>query len=250
MMTQERRTQSVAPEYRSRSVSTTGVVRDEAVDVGRSVRDAGGHVAQTAAGEAKTIVDETTTQGRNLLEEGRQQLRDQAVSEQQRAARRLTTIADELQEIAEGRSTSSTMSAVARGGAEQLQQLASWLHTREPGEVIEEVRAFARRRPGAFLLGAALAGIAVGRIAGAGAAVVKDASGKDSGDNVSTPVPAIPTQPRRYPEPRTDGYPDSDAEYTPAPTPRLAEPAEPPEAPCPHCSGAGTEPGIARRVTR
>jgi hypothetical protein len=255
-MVRESRTQSMAPDRAARPVSTTGVVRDEAAGIGRSAKDAGGHVAQTAADQARELAVETRQQGHNLMQEGRQQLQEQVVSEQQRAARRLTTIADELAEIAEGRSTSATMSAVARQGADQLHQLASWLQNREPGDLLEEVRSFARRRPGAFLFGAALAGVAVGRITGAGVAAVKE-----SNDNGSTPVPSPPVQPRPHPEATVD-YPVAEPGL---PTPRRPQPqppmdtvarggppvgvAEPVAAPCPHC-GEHTDSGTEGRMTR
>ena len=38
------------------------------------------------------------------------------------------------------------------------------LQTRDPGELLDEVRSFARRKPGLFLLGAAAAGIVAGRL--------------------------------------------------------------------------------------
>ena len=255
-MAREVRNQSMAPDSRSRAVSTTGVVRDEAAGVGRSAKDAGSQVAQTAADQAKELAAETRQQGRSLMEEGRQQLHEQVVSEQQRAARRLTTIADELAEIAEGRSTSATMSAVTRQGADQLHQVASWLQHREPGDLLEEVRSFARRRPGVFLFGAALAGVAVGRITGAGVAAVKDSNGNGSASRPSTPV-----RPHTPPEASVE-YPVADPDL---PVPRRPQPqppmdtmplggppvdaAEPVAAPCPHCAGEATDFGVDRRLT-
>ncbi|MEK8109106.1 phage holin family protein [Micromonospora sp. M12] len=44
------------------------------------------------------------------------------------------------------------------------QQAAGWLDEREPGEVLDEVRTYARRNPGTFLAGAAVAGLLVGRL--------------------------------------------------------------------------------------
>jgi hypothetical protein len=53
---------------------------------------------------------------------------------------------------------------VARQAADRADRVADWLGEREPGDLVEEVRSLARRRPGAFLLGAALAGVVVGRL--------------------------------------------------------------------------------------
>jgi len=51
--------------------------------------------------------------------------------------------------------------AQASGG---LVELAGWLERREPGAVLDEIRGYARRKPGMFLLGAAALGVLAGRI--------------------------------------------------------------------------------------
>jgi len=43
-------------------------------------------------------------------------------------------------------------------------KVADWLSEREPADLLEEARSLARRRPGAFLVGAALAGVIIGRL--------------------------------------------------------------------------------------
>ena len=66
--------------------------------------------------------------------------------------------------MADGGQQSGTVSEVARQAADRADRLAEWLGQREPGDLLDEVRSFARRRPGAFLLGAAIAGVVVGRL--------------------------------------------------------------------------------------
>ena len=44
------------------------------------------------------------------------------------------------------------------------QSVASWLENRDPGSLLEEVKSFARQRPGTFLLVAAGAGLLAGRL--------------------------------------------------------------------------------------
>jgi hypothetical protein len=53
---------------------------------------------------------------------------------------------------------------LARQAADRMHGAASWLERREPADLLDEVRNFARRRPGAFLIGAAVAGLAAGRL--------------------------------------------------------------------------------------
>lgn len=52
----------------------------------------------------------------------------------------------------------------ARQGADKAHQAAEWLAQREPGDLLDELRSLGRRRPGAFLAGAALAGVLAGRL--------------------------------------------------------------------------------------
>ena len=45
-----------------------------------------------------------------------------------------------------------------------MHDLAGWLDQRDPGELLDEVRGIARRKPGTFLLGALAAGVVAGRL--------------------------------------------------------------------------------------
>jgi ElaB/YqjD/DUF883 family membrane-anchored ribosome-binding protein len=223
-VTEELRTEPMSQRGRSGSVATSDVVCDEAAGVRRSVRDAGEHVTQTAVDQAKEVAAQTRQQAESLLQQGRQQLHDQAVFQQQKVALRLTTVADELRELAHN-SSSDTVGELTRQGADQLHQFASWLHDREPGDLLEEVRSFARRRPGVFLLGAALAGVVAGRLTGAGVAATQQPDDNRSTDNRSTAPATPPAQqvtsseisaPISTPEPTERGtrYPDDDYSYS------------------------------------
>jgi hypothetical protein len=70
-----------------------------------------------------------------------------------------------------------------------VQDLAGWLEQREPGELLDEVRALARRKPGTFLLGALAAGVVAGRLT-RGAV---DATRSDTGDGAAADVSTTPT---------------------------------------------------------
>jgi hypothetical protein len=143
---------------------TTQVARDEATEVGRTAADAGRQVAGTAAEQAANVAQEVKTQARDLVGEARGQVQDQARAGQQKAADGIRALSQELREMADGGQQPGTVSEIARQAAERADRLADWLGRREPGDLVEEVRSFARRRPGAFLLGAAAAGVVVGRL--------------------------------------------------------------------------------------
>jgi hypothetical protein len=143
---------------------TSQVARDEAGEVGRTAADAGRQVAGTAAEQAKTVAQEATAQARDLVGEARGQVQQQARNGQQKATDGIHALSAELREMAGSGAQQGTVSEVARQVADRADRLADWLGEREPGDLLEEVRSFARRRPGVFLLGAALAGGVVGRL--------------------------------------------------------------------------------------
>jgi hypothetical protein len=155
-----------SPSTTERAQETKDVALGEAKNVGQTAAQAGSQVASTAADQAKEVAYETQRQAQDLLEQGRAQLKDQAITQQQKAAQGLTSLAQELRGLADG------SSAGAPGPARDLLQQASGmvenfagkLQNREPAELLEEIRRFARRKPGTFLLGAAAAGVLAGRL--------------------------------------------------------------------------------------
>ena len=120
--------------------SATAVARDQAANVGRSAGEAGGHVAQTAADQAREVVSETARQARDLLGEASGQARDQASVQQQKAARQLRSVADELREMTVKGGQSGVATEVAQQAAERIHGVASWLEQREPADVLQAVR--------------------------------------------------------------------------------------------------------------
>ncbi len=74
---------------------------------------------------------------------------------------------------------SGMASDLARQTSDKAQDLAGWLESREPGDLIEELRSLARRKPGTFLLGAAVAGVLAGRVTRSAVDVKRDDNGSD-----------------------------------------------------------------------
>lgn len=213
-MAQQFRSQLRVPEAGPGSMSMADLVADEAAQVGQSAKQAGDRVAHTAAGQARQVAAETADQARGLLEQGRQQLREQVAFQQEKVALRLATVADELREMAHV-SRSAPVSELVGHGAESLHQVASWLKDQQPGDLLEEARRFARRRPGAFLLGAALAGVVAGRLTSSGIAAVREPDETDSTPQRTAP----PCPPTSSPQSVTGLPPEeaADSEHDPAP---------------------------------
>jgi hypothetical protein len=144
--------------------STASAAREEAAQVGQSARAAAGNVTGTAADQARNVVEETRRQARDLLGEARSQVREQASGQQRKAAQNLHTLAGQLNEMAAKSGDSGMAAQLAEEAANRVHGVASWLEGREPADLLDEVRGFARRRPGTFLFGAALAGVLAGRM--------------------------------------------------------------------------------------
>jgi uncharacterized membrane-anchored protein YhcB (DUF1043 family) len=148
------------------SPSTTDVAKDQAKDVGQTAAQAGRQVAATATDQAKHVAHETQRQAKDLLDQGRTQVKGQVVSQQQKAAEGLTGLAQQLRGMADGTAQGAPGPAadLLQQASSFIEQFADKLQNREPAELLDEVRSFARRKPGVFLLGAAAAGVLAGRL--------------------------------------------------------------------------------------
>lgn len=210
--------------------STPEVARDEAAGVARTATDKGAEVAGTVGEQAGRVAEETKQQARNLLHEGREQLSGQARQGQQRAADGLHTLATQLRQMSEKTEQQGVVSEVARQAADRTDSAASWLEHRQPGDLVDEVRRFARRKPGVFLLGAALAGVAVGRLTrGAIAAQSDDATTGDSGGTAGRRPPEQYAPPQQYaPAPPSAAATPQHAAPTPYGTPEVPSYSAPP----------------------
>jgi hypothetical protein len=149
-----------------RAKETKDVAVDEAKNVGQTAAQAGSQVASTAADQAKQVAQETQRQAKDLLDQGRTQVKDQVVSQQQKAGQSLSSLAQELRALADGSSEGAPGPArdLLQQASSSVENFASMLQNREPAELLDEVRNFARRKPGLFLLGAAAAGVLAGRL--------------------------------------------------------------------------------------
>jgi len=161
-----------------RAKETKDVAVDEAKNVGQTAAQAGSQVASTAADQAKQVASETQRQAKDLLEQGRGQVKEQVVSQQQKAGQSLSSLAQELRSLADGTSQGAPGPArdLLQQASSSVENFAAMLQNREPAELLEEVRRFARRKPGLFLLGAATAGVLAGRLTSGVKAVHSDGS--------------------------------------------------------------------------
>jgi hypothetical protein len=154
------------PDYSTGSggQSTTDVAKGEASAVKDTAVDAGKQVASTAKDEAANVASEAKYQAKNLLSTATSEVRNQASTQQSRLASTLRGYTDELQGISQGNAPSGVIGDLVQQVADRGSQVAQWLEDREPADLLEELRRYARRRPVMFLALCGLAGVVAGRI--------------------------------------------------------------------------------------
>lgn len=220
---------------------TADTAKSEARNVGQTAAQAGSEVAATAADQAKEVAHETQRQAQDLLKQGQSQLKEQAMSQQHKAAQGLSSLAGELRGLADGSSEGAPGPArdLLQQASGVLEGFADKLQNREPAQLLDEVRSLARRRPGMFLLGAAVAGIAAGRLTSGARAAHSDSgtSGDHSRQQTGNYVDQAPT----YSD-TTSTYTGTGAAYSTAGAAPLPPPpygTVPPEGVVPPATAAG-----------
>lgn len=152
------------PDAGTSGESTTDVAKGEAAAVKDTAVEAGKDVAATAKDEAANVASEVKDQAKGLLSTATSEVKNQASTQQGRLASTLRGYADELQGIGQGTAPSGVIGDLVQQAASKGSEIAGWLENREPGDVLEELRRFARRRPVMFLALCGLAGVVAGRI--------------------------------------------------------------------------------------
>jgi hypothetical protein len=209
------------PQPQEEQPGTADVVKDQAADLKQSGVEAGQHAVGVAQEQASQVAAEATRQGRDLLAQAQQQAGDQVAQGQQRLAAGLLSLSAELSSMADGSEQKGTAASLARQAADRVRGVGQWLDDRSPGQVVDDVQAFARRRPGAFLAAAVGVGLAGGRLTRG----LKSAQSDDGDPSASTPRTG--TQPgsadvwsASLAEPTAgSGYPAPPLPATPIPAP-------------------------------
>jgi hypothetical protein len=189
-------------------------VKQVAAQGGQAVSD----VRETATDQAQRVGAEARAQARTVASDVRDKLGEQARTQNDRLVGSIRQTADHLDEMRGDRSGTPAATVVSRV-ADSGRQLADYLDQHGPDGVLREVQDFARRRPGAFLATAVVAGFVVGRL---GKSVAKADRNAGADTNVK---PSTDTFASTYPRTGT-GY---EPAYAPDPvvTGGYADPAEP-----------------------
>jgi hypothetical protein len=136
----------------------------EGQQLAQSAKDSSTQVAQTVKEEAANVAGEVKSQVRSLAGEARDQVGGRIEQQKSTAVSALRTSADELHSLTSDGGHSRLTSELTRRAAEQAHSIADYLDAKGPSDILDDVRSFARRKPGMFLLAAGLAGVVVGRV--------------------------------------------------------------------------------------
>ncbi|WP_146904683.1 hypothetical protein [Cellulomonas aerilata] len=140
-------------------------VKGEAQNVAQTAAAAGSRVADTAKEQAAQVTGEARRQAKDMLQQTKSQLTSQVGGGQQKLATAIRTVGTELSTMAGASDQPGVASDLVHQASGVVDSVASWFENKEPADVLGEVTTFARRRPGAFLLVAATAGLVAGRLA-------------------------------------------------------------------------------------
>jgi hypothetical protein len=148
----------------STSTDLKDTAREQAHNVAATSKDEATNVVETAKDQVQAVSSDVREQTRQLADEARTQLTDHALSQRDNAVESLRSLGDELTGMADRADAPGLGSQLNREVGGLAHRTADFLQEREPGQLVEELRELGRRRPGAFLLGAAAAGLLVGRV--------------------------------------------------------------------------------------
>ncbi|MFF9089193.1 hypothetical protein ACF1BE_22775 [Streptomyces sp. NPDC014991] len=208
---------------------TGETARTEASATADQARQAAGQVAETAAEQARAVAGQARQQAGTVIDELRSRAMNEAAEQARRATDTLRHWSDDVAGLADNAPGDSPARGLATQVADRGHRVADYIQEQGIDGLVTDLRQFARRRPGAFLGGALLAGVAVGRLArAAGSAKQSPQPGQHPGGAPRFDAgggPATPTLPAG-PVPDTPPMPPS-----PPVVPAATEPSGTPQAP-------------------
>jgi hypothetical protein len=182
---------------------------DRAQQVAGTAAGEGQQVAGTAKDEAAKVASEAKDQAKNLFSEATTQVDQQSRAQKDRLAETLRSFSDDLDTMASDRN--GLAADLTQQVAQRARDLSTQLGSKDPQDLLQDVRNFARRKPGLFLLGSLTAGVVAGRL-------LRGAQQAQRGETTGTAAPAGGDSAPYY-----DGAPAT-PQTTPAPAPTTVPP--------------------------
>ncbi|MCU1503434.1 MAG: hypothetical protein JWM12_2788 [Ilumatobacteraceae bacterium] len=151
---------------------------NEASSVAGGAVDAGREVANHATEEIKAVASQAKDHAQQLVDQTKSELVGQAEAKSQQAAGGLRTLSSQLGALGDGRpQDAGPLGHYLEDAQSKVASIADRLERGGPQGLLDDVTAFARRKPGVFLVGAVGAGFVVGRLVRAGALGSRQSSG-------------------------------------------------------------------------
>jgi len=169
----------------SSQATTATTAKAAATDVAAEASDGIKEIATEVTTQAQQVAGEAKRQLSSIVDQTRAEFADQAEARTSQAATGLRTLAGQVEALAQGRpQDAGDLAGYLDDARSRLTKFSDRLDDGGPQGLLDDVSAFARRRPLVFLAATAGAGFLVGRLARAGSA----ASGPD-GPNLGATTP-------------------------------------------------------------
>jgi hypothetical protein len=179
-------------------MTTTPTAPDQSQGTAATAADEGKHLGGVAAEEVQSVAGDVKEELQSLLDDTMKQVNEQSSVQRDRLVKLLKGLSHDLHEMASGPDGSGLAGQLVQGSADRAHRVSAHLEGREPAELVDEVRGFARRKPGVFLAGALVAGVVAGRFARAAKAThssPESAAAVEPGNGTGQPVPRPVTGP-------------------------------------------------------
>ena len=142
-----------------------------------AARSAASGVASSAKGQARSLAEDTREETGHVVDDVQGRIRREMGNLTGMASDHLALWSQDLESMAEHGTPESPVGGIVRRVAESGSETAGFLRDRGVDGLVAETRDLARRRPVAFLVGAAVAGFAVGRLLKASSSMAQDDGG-------------------------------------------------------------------------
>jgi len=130
----------------------------------QNARAEAGAVAGTLKEETKNVAQEAQQQAADTLHQVQNDMRTRANEEAGKVAQTLHSTSRQLQSMAGATDQQDLVARLTREGANAAERIASRLDQGGFDAIMADLRSWARRQPGTFLLGALAAGFVTGRL--------------------------------------------------------------------------------------
>jgi hypothetical protein len=144
--------------------------RQKSDDVAQTAKEAGRDVMSEMSDQVSSVAGTAKQQVDTLMSRARDELTQQAETRGQQTISAVRSWGGQLQALADGRPEGAgELLGFVREAQLRVQSYADSLERRGPRAFVDDVSAFARRRPAVFLMAAGFAGFAIGRLVRSGA---------------------------------------------------------------------------------